>query len=175
MYLTQTFFAKGRGKNSPSTLTIKDGRSLGRTLSLTNLCISGCSMMAWEHFFSQVPCCQCSACLICVTARVELSVGDSLKWSWRWSSVGRRPLHEWRQLGITGTDSQSVTCYQPQQGLLPGIPDSKAARCLICAICCCLLAKKNKLTPFKKFSSSTRGLLTGTSWDWHIFPPHAWK
>ena len=58
---------------------------------------------------------------------------------------------------------------------LPGIPDSKAARCFIRAICCCLLAKKIKLTPFKKSSSSKRGLLLGTSWNWHICPLHAWK
>lgn len=45
-------FCQSRGKNSPSTLTIKDGRSLERILSLTNLCISECSMMAWKHFFS---------------------------------------------------------------------------------------------------------------------------
>ena len=118
-----------------------------------------------------------SACRSCKVqaAKVDLLVGGSFKWSWRWSSEGRHPLHVWGQLGITGTDTQSVTCYQPQQGLLPGIPDSKVARCVIRAICCCLLAKKLKLTPFNKFSSSKRGLLTGTSWTWHIRPLHAWK
>ena len=69
-------------------------------------------------------------------------------WDKVWRAKKKRPLHVRRQLGITGTDSHSVTCYQPQQGLLPGIPDSKAARCFIRAICCCLLAKKIKLTPF---------------------------
>ena len=118
-----------------------------------------------------------SACRSCKVqaAKVELLVGGSFKWSWRRSSEGRRPLRVWGQLGITGTDTQRVTCYQPQQGLLPGIPDSKVARCVIRAICCCLLAKKLKLTPFNKFSSSKRGLLTGTSWNWRVCPLQAWQ
>ena len=89
-------------------------------------------------------------------------VGDSLKWSWRWSSAGRPPLHVWCQLGITGTDSQNVTCYQPQ-GLLPG----RLKGCQVLHTCYLLLpaCKEIKLTPFKKFSSSKRGLLAGTSWN----------
>ena len=55
---------------------------------------------------------------------------------------------------------------QIQKGLLPSLPE--AARCFRSTICCCLLAKKIKLTPLKNFCSSKQGLLTGTSWNLHI-------
>ena len=54
----------------------------------------------------------------------------------------------------------------------PAARYSRLKGCQVPHMCYLLLPK---LTPFKKFSSSTRGLLTGTSWDWHIFPLHAWK
>ena len=41
---------------------------------------------------------------------------------------------------------------QIQKGLLSTLPE--AARCFRSTICCCLLAKKNKLTPLRKFCSS---------------------
>ena len=49
--------------------------------------------------------------------------------------------------------------------------------CLVLHQCYLVLlaCKKIKLTPFKKLCSRTRGLLTGTSWNWHIWPLHAWK
>jgi len=38
-----------------------------------------------------------------------------------------------------------------------------------------LACKKIKLTPFKKFCSNKLGLLTRTSWNWHIWPLYALK